>query len=171
MDMWEPFIRAVLEGIPDAGMKICFDRLHASGYFNKAVDWICSQEHKAFTAGTRSLNRTKYAWLRSRSNDGYKDKKAFLDITRVNLKTARAWRIKEPATGLWAYCYRAEAERNWKMLLALISRSRLEPMKMVGSMVKSHLWGILNVIMQKATIAIGESYNATILKTRASLWT
>ena len=167
MDMWEPFINAVLEEIPDAEKKICFDRFHVSGYFNKAVDKIRSQEHKAFAAGASPLTRTKYDWLRTKNNDGYKDKNAFLDLTRMNLKTARAWRIKEAATELWAYRYRAVAERNWKKLLGWISRSRLEPMKRVGSMVKSHLWGILNAIIHKATNAIAESFNATIQKIKA----
>jgi len=34
-------------------------------------------------------------------------------------------------------------------------------------MVKSHLWGILNAIIHKATNAIAESFNATIQKIKA----
>ncbi len=37
----------------------------------------------------------------------------------------------------------------------------------VGKMVRSHLWGILNAIMLKATNAIAESINATIQKIKA----
>ena len=85
----------------------------------------------------------------------------------MNLKTARAWRIKEAANGLWSYSYRGVAEKNWKSLLGWISRCRLEPMIKVGRTVKTHLWGILNEIQLKATNAIAESVNATIQKIKA----
>jgi transposase len=86
----------------------------------------------------------------------YQEKRPFLSLTRLNLKTARAWRIKEAANGLWAYSYRGVAQRNWKSLLGWISRSSLEPTIKVGRMVKTHLCGILNAIQLKATNAIAE---------------
>ena len=110
------------------------------------------------------MTRTKYDWLRSKANDGYRDKRAFLRLTRRNLKTARAWRIKEAASTLWSYSYRGVAERNWKALLGWISRCRLEPMKRVGRMVRHYLWGIVNAIMHRVTNATAESINAAIRK-------
>ena len=118
-------------------------------------------------AGSSPLTKTKHEWLRSKANGGYKDKRAFLQLTRMNLKTARAWRIKEAANRLWSYSYRAVAERNWKALLGWIARCRLEPMIKVGRMIRTHLWGILNAIMHRATNAIAESINATIQKIKA----
>lgn len=168
MDMWDPFISAVMENVADAEEKICFDRFHVAGHFCKALDKVRAGEHKALSReGDNLLAKTKYDWLRSKSNDEYKDKRAFLELTRMNLKTSRAWRIKEAANGLWAFDYRGVAERNWKKLLGWISRSQLEPVRKVGKMVKEHLWGILNAIMQKATNAIAESVNATIQKIKA----
>jgi transposase len=88
-------------------------------------------------------------------------------FARLNLKSARAWRIKEAASGLWAYSYRGAAERNRKALLGWIARCRLDPMIEVGKMVKNYFWGILNAIMLKVTNAIAESINATIQKIKA----
>lgn len=170
MDMWEPFITAVQETIEDADAKICFDRFHVAGHFGKALDKVRATEHRAL-GGSASrvspLTRTKHDWLRTKSNNEYKDKRAFLRLTRLNLKTARAWRIKEAASGLWSYTYRGVADRNWKALLAWIARCRLDPMIKVGRMVKNYLWGILNAIMLKVTNAIAESINATIQKIKA----
>ena len=92
------------------------------------------------------------------------DKRAFLRLTRFNLKTARAWRIKETASGLWSYSYRGVAKRNWKALLGWIARCRLEPMIKIGRMVRNHLWGILNDVLHRVMNAIAKSINATIKK-------
>jgi Transposase and inactivated derivatives len=168
MDMWDPYISAVLETIEGAETKICFDRFHVAAHFGKALDTVRATEHKALrSAGGSPLTRTKYDWLRTRANGGYQDEDAFMELTRLNLKTARAWRIKEAANGLWAFFYRAVAERHWKCLLAWISRCRLEPMMKVGRMVKANLWGILNAIVQRATNAMSESINAGIQKIKA----
>ena len=48
------------------------------------------------------------------------DKRSFLSLTRLNLKTAQALRIKEAANGLWSYSYRGVTERNWKSFLGWI---------------------------------------------------
>ncbi len=56
MDMWEAFINAFLERIPDADRKVCFDRFHIASYFGKAVDAVRIDEHKALRAhGRQSL--------------------------------------------------------------------------------------------------------------------
>lgn len=167
MDMWEPFITAVQEKIGGADAKICFDRFHVAAHFGKALDKVRAGEHKTFSKGTSPLTQTKHDWLRTRANGGYKDEEAFLELTRLNLKTSRAWRIKETANGLWAFSYRAAAARNWKALLGWMARCRLEPMIKVGKMVKCYLWGILNAIVYRVTNAISESINATIQKIKS----
>jgi transposase len=168
MDMWEPFINAVKETIPDSMEKICFDRFHIASHFGKALDKVRAVEHRMLQrGGTSPLTRTKHDWLRTKAKGGYRNKRAFLQLTKQNLKTARAWRIKEAASGLWSYSYRKVAERNWKELLGWISRCRLEPVIKVGRMVRQHLWGIINAIMHRATNAIAESINATIQKIKA----
>ncbi|MCX7025258.1 MAG: ISL3 family transposase [Spirochaetes bacterium] len=168
MDMWEPFITAVQESIEGADSKICFDRFHVAAHFGKALDKVRATEHRTLgREGDSPLTKTKHDWLRTKANGGYKDKRAFLRLTRQNLKTARAWRIKEAASGLWSYTYRGAAERNWKALLGWIARCRLESVIKVGNMIRRNLWGILNAIMHKATNAIAESINAVIQKIKA----
>lgn len=169
MDMWEPYITAVRESIEGAEAKICFDRFHVAGHFGKALDKVRAAEHRELggAGGHSPLTGTKHEWLRTKANDQYRDKRAFLRLTRLNLRTARAWRIKEAASGLWSYSYQGVAERNWKSLLGWIARCRLEPVVKVGRMVRSYLWGILNAIRLKVTNAMAESTNATIQKIKA----
>lgn len=168
MDMWEAYINAVSEVIEGAEQKICFDRFHVASHFGKGLDKVRAAEHRELRRqGTSPLTRTKHDWLRRKANGGYRDKRAFLQLTRLNLKTARAWRIKEAAGMLWSYRYRGVAERNWKRLLGWIWRCRLEPMITVGRMVRRYLWGIINAIILAVTNATAESINAKIQRIKA----
>jgi transposase len=83
-------------------------------------------------------------------------------LSRLNLKTARAWRIKETAAQLWDYSYRGSAQKAWKSLLRWISRCRLEAVKKVGRMLRRYLWGVLNAIAARVSNAMLEAKNARI---------
>ena len=47
MDMWAPYISATLAMIPDASMKIAFDRFHVARHLGDAVDKVRRAEHRA----------------------------------------------------------------------------------------------------------------------------
>jgi len=164
MDMWDPFILAVKNSVPDYQSKICFDRFHVAQYFSKAVDKIRAQEHRSFLKdGVDSpLAKTKHDWLRNSGKIDNRSRKEFMLLTKLSLKTARAWAIKETASKLWNYSYRGSADKAWHHLLGWICRCRLDPMKKVGKMIKRYLWGILNAIILKVSNAVAESKNATI---------
>ena len=166
MDMWDPFINAVKKSFQDAEKLIAFDRFHVSQHFGKALDKIRAEEHRSFINGEAKspLVRSKYQWLINshRIDNRSTRRKEFMPLTRMNLKTARAWRIKEAATSLWDYSYMGAAERNWKRLLGWISRCRLKPMIAVGNMVRRYFWGILNAIRLKENNSMLEAKNACI---------
>lgn len=168
MDMWDPFINAVKATFENADELIAFDRYHVAGHFGKALDKIRSEESRTFAAshGDNPLLRTKYKWLRNSERTDNRDskRKEFLNLTRMNLKTARAWRIKEAAAMLWDYSYLGVAERNWKRLLYWISHCRLKPMIAVGKMVRKYFWGILNAIKLKVNNSMLEAKNNRIQK-------
>lgn len=163
MDMWDPFIGAVKKRFENAEDLIAFDRFHVAGHFSKAVNKVRAVEHRELAAES-PLSRSKYQWLKNSHNTDNRTKrrKEFLDLTRMNLKTARAWRIKEAASELWSFKYMAVAEKHWKRLLGWISRSRLKPMLAVGKMIRRYLWGILNAIRNKVNNSMLEAKNARI---------
>ena len=164
MDMWDAYIGAVRESIPDGVQKICFDRFHVAQYFNKALDKVRADEHRAFKqqGKTSPLTRTKHDWLRSYPHDA-----AFTSLARSNLKTARAWRIKEAAAELLRTKSHEEAARDWRKLLNWMTRSRLAPVVNVARTIRQYLWGIVNATRLGATNAKNESVNATIQKLKA----
>jgi transposase len=145
MDMWDPFINAVKKNFKDAHKLITFDRFHVSQHFGKAVDKVRSEEHREFLAanGLSPLVRSKYQWLKNsqRTDNRSTRRKEFLQLTRLNLKTAGAWQIKEAVSTLWNYSYIGVAEKNWQQLLGWISRCRLKPVIAIGKMVRRYTSG------------------------------
>jgi transposase len=168
MDMWDPFINAIRSKFEEADNLIAFDRFHVSQHFNKAVDKVRSAEHRAFLEmdGYSMLTHTKYQWLRNSENSDNRSavRREFMPLTRLKIKTARAWSIKEVAAMIWDYTNMGCAEKAWKRLLNWISHCRLDPMIAVGKMVREYFWGILNAIRLKTNNSMLEAKNALIQK-------
>jgi len=168
MDMWDPFINAIKANFVDADKIIAFDRFHVSQHLNKAVDKVRSAEHQVFMAagGFSILTHSKHQWLKNsnRTDNRESKRREFMPLTRLNLKTARAWRIKEMAALLWEYCNMGCAEKAWKRLLYWISHCRLKPMIAVGKTIRAYLWGILNAIRLQVNNSMLEAKNAKIQK-------
>jgi transposase len=114
--------------------------------------------------GFLSLNKIRFGLLTNsnRTDNRSGKRKNVLSITRMHLKTSRAWQIKETASTLWDYTYMGAAEKNWKSLLWWMSHSRIPEMKKLGKTIKKHLYGILNAVRMKMNNAILESKNSCI---------
>jgi transposase len=166
MDMWDPYIKAAKDAIPGAEQKIAFDRFHVAKYFNQAVDKVRRREHNAFlkAAGESPLSKSRFQWLMNsnRTDNRSGKRKAFLSLSRLNLETSRAWRIKETANSLWDFVYMKVAGEAWKKLLRWISHCRIPEMIQVGLTVRNYFWGILNAIRLKATNGMLEAKNNCI---------
>jgi transposase len=169
MDMWSPFILACQAQLPEAEAKICFDRFHVAWHLGRALDQVRAAEHRELRReyGDSPLTRTKHQWLRNASRIDNRSRRAFMALTRSSLRTARAWAIKETAAQLWDYRYRGAAEKAWRQLLGWIARCQLEPVRKVGRMIKTHLWGILNAVIAQVTNARSEGKNARIQRIKA----
>jgi transposase len=165
MDLWKAFIKSTRAHIKDADQKICFDRFHVAGYFGKAVNDIRKKEHRELQKlDDYSLVNTKFDWLRNSSKIDGRSRKWFYELTRLNLKTARAWAIKETAANLWHYTSEAWVIKMWNKLLGWMSRSRLEPMIKLCKSIKKHFFGISNSILLGVSNGRAESINAKIQK-------
>lgn len=168
MDMWAPYIQATKAWVPDAEHKIAFDRFHVAQHLNFAVDQVRRREHQALrAAGDEVLTRTRYVWLQN-PRQMTEDRRDALDrLRQANLKTARAWAIKEQAACLWGYRSRGWARRGWTRWYQWAIRSRLEPIKRAARLVKKHLEGIVTAVVTGATTARAEGFNAMIQKIKS----
>ena len=163
MDMWKGYINATFEHVPDAHSKIAFDRFHVARHLNEAVDKVRRQENRVLMGvGDGTLKGSRFKWLKSSCNMSHKQKIEFKSLRDSSLKTARAYAIKEMASGLWRYRSRTWALKGWQRWLTWALRCRLEPVRAVAKMVRSHLWGIVNAAVLDVSNGPAESVNSKI---------
>jgi transposase len=163
MDMWRPFIRATREHVPDAEEKIVFDRFHIMKHMNEAVDAVRKKEHrKLHQEGNDTLSGTKYLWLFAEENLPEKHQERFALLKGLHLKTARAWALKEMLRDLWRYKRRGWAVKHFRSWNQWATRSRLEPVRKVATMLRVHLSNVLTYFDHRITTATCEGVNNKI---------
>jgi transposase len=163
MDMWDPYVAATRAYVPDADEKIVFDRYHATTHVTKAVDKVRRGEHKALSArGDFRLKGTKYLWLRNEENMPEWRREEFEGVKNADLKTGRAWAIKESLRAFWSYTYTKCAEKYFKAWYFWATHSRLTPMIEAAKTLKRHLANLLTYIKHRITNATAEGINSKI---------
>ena len=163
IDMFEAYEQSIRKHVPKAEEKIVYDKFHVAKHLGEAVDRVRRQENKQLRSdGDERLVGTKYQWLRNpdnMTNDQWRD---FGELRRSNLKTARAWALKEQAMVLWDYRYEGPARKHFDWWYRWATHSRLQPMIDKAKMLKSRLANILTYLKHPITNATSESLNAKI---------
>ena len=113
-------------------------------------------------AGDDRLAGTRYDWLRNPAKMEAADRIEFAKLRDSNLKTARAWALKEAGMALFTYRYERPARKHFRWWHGWAVRSRLAPMIEVGRMMKRRLENILTYLEHRITNAGSESINAKI---------
>lgn len=164
MDMWEPYVQATNEALPLAQAKIVFDRFHIMQHMTKAVDIVRRRENRSLALdGDDRLKRTKYLWLSSQENVGESRLPLFQELQQSELKTARAYAIKETLRHLWGYQSQGWARRFFKGWYGWAIRSRLEPVKQVARMLARRLGNVITYCQHAITNAVAEGLNSKIM--------
>ncbi len=163
MDMWDPYIAATKDLIPDAEEKIVFDRFHVTKQVTDALDKVRRQEHKHLMAnGQDWLKGTKHLWLMNEEKIPDWRKPEFDEIRKMKLKTGRAWAIKESLRHLWDYRYPKNAEKYFKRWYFWATHSRLKPMIKAAKTLKRHFTNILTYFKHRITNSVTEGLNSKI---------
>ena len=163
MDMWDPYVAAVREQVPDGLKKIVYDRYHIMTHLNKAVDTVRKQESRDFReAGDERLTGSKYLWLYGKGNLPDKHQDHFEELKAMNLKTGRAWAIKESLREIWSYQTEGWARRFWKKWNFWATHSRLRPVIKAARTLAVHLPNILTYFTHRITNAVSEGINSKI---------
>jgi transposase len=163
MDMWDPYIAATKAHVPDAASKIVFDKFHVIRGVTEAVDKVRRKEHKDLTSiGDERLKGTKHLWLANEENVPEWRKTEFDAIKGMNLKTGKAWAIKESLRKFWEYNYPARAEAYFQRWYFWATHSRLAPIIKAAKTIKTHLPNILTYFKHRITNAVAEGLNSKI---------
>jgi transposase len=163
LDMWPAYINACKAQVPQAETKMVFDRFHIMQHVGNGVDRVRKQEHKALLEqGDNTLTRSKYLWLYNAENMPAAARDKFDQIKHGNLKTARAWALKESLREMWSYHSIGWAKRFWQRWYFWATHSRLAPMIEKAKLIKRHLPNILTYFKHHITNAVAEGLNSKI---------
>jgi transposase len=164
MDMWEPYVNSVRSYLPDPDEKIVFDKFHIMKHMGEAVDTVRKGEHRALSAsGSSLLARSKYLWLYAAENLPERHRARFSELRSENLRTGRAWAIKESLRVLWHYVRRGWALQFFKSWYFWATHSRLRPVIAMARMLKRRLDGVLNYFSAaRITSAVAEGLNSKV---------
>lgn len=126
-------------------------------------------EHRTLSqAGTSPLTGSKWAWLRKYPDGRSAEAIAFRALNQLNLKTSRAWCIKENFSQFWSYSDKGAAKRFFKAWSNNAMRSKLEPVKKVVKMLRRREEGLLNFSQHRISNACAEGLNSAIQLIKAN---
>ena len=161
IDMWQAYENSVRTHAPAA--EIVYDKFHITKYLNEAVDQVRRAENKQLRSeGDDRLSGTRQLWLYHPENmdDSRNDQLAAL--RNQQLKTARAWGIKDYFRWFWVSRDAEEAQEFFAEWYAWAIRSRLAPVKRVARMLKSRLANIVTWFRHPISNATAEGFNSRI---------
>jgi transposase len=167
MDMWPPYMNSTAEHAPRAA--IVHDKFHVSKHLNEAVDNVRRQEQKALKSeGDDTLTGTRQLWLYNQANLSEDASLRFEPLKKMELRTARAWAIKEQFRWFWSYHHKGYARQFFEKWHAWAIRSRLSPIIKKAKMLKRHLDNLLTHVQHKLTNAMAEGFNSKIQTLKAN---
>jgi transposase len=112
--------------------------------------------------GDTTLTKSKYLWLTRPENMTDKARERFEELKTAELKTGRAWALKEALRELWSYQSAAWATKFWKRWYFWATHSRLAPMIKVAKLIAGHLRNVLTYFTHRITNAVAEGLNSKI---------
>ena len=161
--IYAPVARAM---VPQA--KVVHDRFHVSKHLNEAVDQVRRKENKALQAkGDERLKGMKHLFLFNPENLPESRAAQFEELKNADLKTSRAWAMKENFREFWNCTTRKEASAYFKKWKRWVMKSNLPEMKKVAKMLARHLDGLLNFTAFRITNAVAEGFNSKIQAIKA----
>jgi transposase len=167
MDMSAGFAAATTQEAPQ--VVIVHDKFHVAKMLNEAVDRVRRREHKELLKqNDQRLTGSRQLWLYNPIN--LKDERAeeFERLIQSELKTSRAWMLKESFAGFWQQKGRWHAAGYFSKWYSRAIRSRLEPVKKTAKCLKNHLGGLLNYFLHPITNAVTEGLNSRIQEIKAN---
>ncbi len=156
-DMWRPYLNVLAA---QAGHALhVLDRFHITSHLNLALDQVRRAESGRLRADgpaqAARLKDMRWKLLRRGSRVRGRARAQLGRLLRTKLETARAWALKDLFEHFWTYQSLRHAGDfleywTWRAL-----RSRIEPMKKVARMLRSHHELLLNWFKAKGEISSG----------------
>ena len=160
-DMWKPYLKVIAKKAAQALHVL--DRFHIAMHLNKAIDEVRAGEARRMKEEGLDpvLKHSRWCLLKRPANLTEKQGMKLADLLRHNLRTVRSYLLKEEFQFFWEYVSPAWAGKFLDGWCRLAMRSKIEPMKKVARMLRSHRELLLNWFRAKKAIsgAVVEGFN------------
>ena len=160
IDMSPAFIAGIAQSLTNA--QVTFDKFHLVKLINEAVDAVRRAEQKSHA----ELNKSRYLWLKNPWNLSERQRAQLDNLSALNLKTGRAYRIRLAFQELYVQPAK-NAEAFLKKWYWWATHRRLPPMIEAARMVKRHWNGILRWFQTKIANGIMEAINSLVQAAKA----
>ena len=137
-DMWRPYLKVIAECLPHALNVL--DRFHIAKKLGEAVDQVRREETKQLHADGYEpvLSNSRYCFLKRTENLSDKQNLKLEEVLQYDLKSVRAYYLKESFDAFWHYNSPQWARWFLGKWCARAMRSRLEPMKKFVRTLRNH---------------------------------
>src|SRR5437879_2518495 len=154
-DMWRPYLNVIAAQATEALHVL--DRFHITMHLNQAVDQVRRAESGRLRGRpmAEKLKHLRWKLLRRGSRVRGRAKQRLWGLLRTKLATGRAWMLKETFQDFWRYRSLSWAGAFLDVWCCRALRSRIEPMKRVARMLRTHQELLLNWFRAKGEISAG----------------
>lgn len=154
-DMWRPYLDVIARRCPQA-LNI-LDRFHLVAKLNKALDEVRAGEaRRMLREGYEPvLKKKRWCLLKRPENLTDKQRLSLRELLGYNLKSVRAYLLKEEFQLFWEYISPAWAAKFLDAWCTRTMRSRIEPVKKFARTVRAHRELLLNYFRAKKQFSSG----------------
>lgn len=154
-DMWKPYLKVIARKLPQA-LHI-LDRFHLVANLNKALNEIRAAEARRLKREgyEEVLKNTKYCFAKNPENLTDKQKSRLDDVIQYDLKSVKAYLLKEAFQVFWTYRSPYWAQVYLRKWCYRAARSKLEPIKKFVKSVRAHEHLIINYFRAKKELSSG----------------
>ena len=160
-DMWGPYLTVIAKKAASAIHVL--DRFHIMAKMNKALDEVRAQESKALAAKGYEpvLKHTRWLLLKRPENLSEKQEPKLAELLQYNLRSVRAYLLKEDFQFFWDYRSPYWAGQFLDRWCTRTMRSKIEPMKRMARSLRAHRRLFLNWFRAGGEVSAGavEGFN------------
>jgi transposase len=160
-DMSQAFILGMKAQFPS--VHLTFDRFHVMQLANKAVDDVRRVEARE----RPELKRSRYVWLKNRSNLSARQRGRLQELQHLNLKTAEAYRMRLTLQDFYEQANPKAAAEFLADWCEMVLEAGLEPMKKVARTLMEHAEGVLRWFWSGFSNGLLEGINSLIQAAKA----
>ncbi len=153
--MWKPYPNVIALKASEAIHVL--DRFHIMAHMNKAITQVRTKEAKRLKANgyVPYLKGIGYCLLKRPENLTESQEVKLAELLRYNLTSVRAYLLKEGFQGFWKYVSPAWVSKFLDRWCTRTMRSKIQPMKRVAQMLRTHREFLLNWFRARGTVSAG----------------